>query len=64
MPALFTKWKRKMFKNSCRWPEYFGILAAAWSAPLHLRKNLLATAGNLKVNKQIKYKSVPIFFYS
>ena len=26
-----------------------------------LRKNLLATAGNLKVNEQTKYKSVPIF---
>ena len=30
-------------------------------APLHLRKNLLATAGNLKVNEQTKYKSVPFF---
>ena len=30
-------------------------------APLHLRKNLLATAGNLKVNEQTKFKSVPIF---
>ena len=29
--------------------------------PLYLRKNLLATAGNLKVNEQFKYKSVPIF---
>ena len=29
--------------------------------PLYLRKNLLATAGNLKVNEQTKYKSVPIF---
>ena len=29
--------------------------------PLHLRKNLLATAGNLKVNEQTKHKSVPIF---
>ena len=28
---------------------------------LYLRKNLLATAGNLKVNEQTKYKSVPIF---
>ena len=27
-----------------------------------LRKNLLATAGNLKVNEQTKYKSVSIFF--
>ena len=31
--------------------------------PLHLRKNLLATAGNLKVNEQTKYKSVPIFLF-
>ena len=30
--------------------------------PLYLRKNLLATAGNLKVNEQTKYKSVSIFF--
>ena len=29
--------------------------------PLYLRKNLLATAGNLKVNEQTKYKSDPIF---
>ena len=29
--------------------------------PLYLRKNLLATAGNLKVNEQTKYKSVQIF---
>ena len=29
--------------------------------PPDLRKNLLATAGNLKVNEQTKYKSVPIF---
>ena len=28
----------------------------------YLRKNLLATAGNLKVNDQTKYKSVPIFW--
>ena len=26
--------------------------------PLYLRKNLLAAAGNVKVNEQIKYKSV------
>ena len=25
-------------------------------------KNLLATAGNLKVNEQTKYKSVPVVF--
>ena len=29
--------------------------------PLYLRKYLLATARNLKVNEQTKYKSVPIF---
>ena len=29
--------------------------------PLYLRKNSLATTGNLKVNEQTKYKSVPIF---
>ena len=30
--------------------------------PLYLRKNLLATAGNLNVNEQTKYKSVQFFF--
>ena len=29
--------------------------------PLYLGKNLLATAGNLKVDEQTKYNSVPIF---
>ena len=59
---------RKTGLNSRQLPEYFGIFAAAWSyralqkiPPLYLRKNLLATAGNLKVNEQTKYKSVPIF---
>ena len=28
---------------------------------LYLRKNVLATAGNLRVHEQTKYKSVPIF---
>ena len=28
---------------------------------LYLRKNLLATAGNLKVNEQTKYKSNKLF---
>ena len=32
--------------------------------PLYLRKNLLATAGNLNVNEQTKYTSVPVVFYS
>ena len=32
--------------------------------PLYLRKRLLATAGNLKVNEQSKYKSVPFLFLS
>ena len=57
--------------NSRQFPEYFGLFVAAWSysllkkiSPLYLRKNLLATAGNLKVNEQTKYKSVPIIFYS
>ena len=31
--------------------------------PLYLKKNLLATAGNLKVHEQTKYKSVPIFIF-
>ena len=32
--------------------------------PLYLRKNLLATARNLKANEQTKYKSVSVFSYS
>ena len=32
--------------------------------PLYLRKSLLATAGNLKVNEQSKYKSGPFLFLS
>ena len=32
--------------------------------PLYLRKSLLPTAGNLKVNEQSKYKSVPFLFLS
>ena len=31
---------------------------------LYIRKSLLATAGNLKVNEQSKYKSVPFLFLS
>ena len=30
---------------------------------VYLRKNLLTAAGNLKVNEQTKYKSVPVFFF-
>ena len=54
--------------NSRQFPEYFGIFARPEVTghykkipSLYLRKNLLATAGNLKVNEQTKYKSVPIF---
>lgn len=32
-------------------------------APLYLRKNLLVTAGNLKVNGQTNYKLVPFFLF-
>ena len=60
---------RKSVLNSWQFSEYFGIFLTAWShrafqknPPLYLRKNLLATARNLKVNEQSKYKSVPIFF--
>ena len=42
-----------------QWPELTGH--SKNFPPLYLRKNLLATAKNLKVNKQTKYKSVPIF---
>ena len=52
--------------NSRQFPEYFGIFARPEvtghykkNPSLYLRKNLLATAGNLKVNEQTKYKSVP-----
>ena len=62
---------RKNVLNSWQFPEYFGF----WRRPevighykkippLYLRKSLLATAGNLKVNEQSKYKSVPFLFLS
>ena len=61
---------RKNVLNSWQFPEYFGIFLTGWShrallkiPPLYLRKHLLATAGNLKVNEQSRYKSVPIFFF-
>ena len=61
-------WKKVL--NSRKLLEYFGILAVAWSyralqknPPLSLRKNLLATAGNLKVNEQSNYKSVRFFLF-
>ena len=44
------------------WPEVTGHYEKI--PLLYLGKNLLATAGNLKVNEQTKYKSVPVFFYS
>ena len=40
-----------------RWPEVTGHYKK-----VPLRKNLLATAGNLKVNEQTNYKSVPVVF--
>ena len=57
--------KRKNVLNSrkiwefLRWPEVTGHFKKI--PLLYLRKNVLATAGNLKVNEQTKYKSVPIF---
>ena len=68
LPGLFTWCKGKMHLipgNSRKileflWqPEVTGHYKKI--PPLHLRKNLLATAGNLKVNEQPKRKSVPIF---
>ena len=62
---LFTWWKGKMywipgiFCNFCGRLKLQGI---SKKIPLlYLRKNVLATAGNLRVNEQTKYKSVPIF---
>ena len=59
---------RKTGLNYRQFLEYFGIFAVAWSyralqkiPPLYLRKNSLATAGNLKVNEQTKYKSNKLF---
>ena len=46
--------------NSWRQPEVIGHYKKI--PPLYIRKNLLATAGKLKVNEQSKYKSVPFFF--
>ena len=48
-----------IFWNFCGGLKLQGITKKIPS--LYLRKNLLATAGNLKVNEQTKYKSVPIF---
>ena len=52
--------------NSRQFSEYFGIFARPEVTghykkilSLYLRKYLLAIAGNLKVNEQTKYKSVP-----
>ena len=50
--------------------EHFGIFGGGLklqgvtkkNPPLYLRKKLSGTAGNLKVNEQSKYKSVPILF--
>ena len=68
LPGLFTWCKGKMCWNSRQFPEYFGIFAAAWSyralqknSTAISQENLLASAGNLKVNERTKYKSVPIF---
>ena len=61
----------KIVLNSRQFPEYFGILGRPEVTghnkkipPLYLRKHLLATAGNLKVKEQSKYRSAPIFFIS
>ena len=68
LPGLFTWCKGKMYwipgnsRNILKFlprPEVTGRYKKI--PPLYLRKNLLATAGNLKVNEQTKYKSVPIF---
>ena len=60
---------RENVLNSWQFPEYFGIFGGGLKLQgitkkfhFYLRKNLLATAGNLKVNDQTKYKSVPIFW--
>ena len=51
--------------------EHFGIFGGGLKLlqgitknipPLYLRKKSPGTAGNLKVNEQSKYKSVPILF--
>ena len=61
---------RKIVLNSGQFLEYFWNFCGGLKLqgitnkkipPLYLRKNLLATAGNLNVNEQTKYKSVPIF---
>ena len=51
-----------IFWNFWWWPEVTGHYKNI--PPPYLRKKLLSTAGNLEVNEQSKYKSVPVFFYS
>ena len=48
-----------IFWNFCGGLKLEGITKKI--PPLYLRKKLVATVGNLKVNEQTKYKSVPIF---
>ena len=50
---------RNILEFLCR-PEVTGHYKKI--PPLYLRKHLLTAAGNLKVNEQTKYKSVPVFF--
>ena len=68
LPGLFTWCKGKAFwipsdsrniLEFLRRPEVTGHYKKI--PPLYLWKNVLATTGNLKVNEQTKYKSVPIF---
>ena len=54
--------KKGKFWNFWWWPEVTGYYKN--TPPPYLRKKLLATAWNLEVNEQSKYKSVPVFFYS
>ena len=69
-PGLFTWCKANMYwvpgnarniLEFLRRPEVAGNCKKI--SPLYLRKNLLATAGNFKVNEQTKYKSVPFFLF-
>ena len=64
-----------MLRKRIKFPakrEYFGIFGGSQKSASRRaliknsttisREKLFATAGNLKVNEQSKYKSVPIFF--
>ena len=59
-PISFVAGNCRNILEFWRKPEVIGHYKKI--TPFYLRKNLLATAGNLKVNGQTNYKSVPFLF--